>query len=256
MNRKFFFFDIDGTLTIKETGQIVPSALSAIDRLKDAGHFVAIATGRAAYKAMPMLDICHIDHMVCNGGAGIVINKLLVENKPLEKEKAVIICKEAEKLGYGVLIAFENSIKVTMKNDLFRQQVGERHEPTIYEYMTGDYEDLENIYKIYISIPREKDHELTTKNLLGHMRFHEDYLMYQHDIKDLGIKRILELCNGKDEDVVVFGDDTNDFAMFKDEWFKVAMGNACDELKQKADFVTKKNSKDGILYACEFNKWI
>ena len=74
-----------------------------------------------------------------------------------------------------------------MKNDLFRQQVGERHEPTIYEYMTGDYEDLENIYKIYISIPREKDHELTTKNLLGHMRFHEDYLMYQHDIKDIGI---------------------------------------------------------------------
>ena len=75
MNRKFFFFDIDGTLTIKETGQIVPSALSAIDRLKANGHFVAIATGRAAYKAIPMLDICHMDHMVCNGGAGIVINK-------------------------------------------------------------------------------------------------------------------------------------------------------------------------------------
>ena len=256
MNRKFFFFDIDGTLTIKETGQIVPSALIAIDKLKANGHFVAIATGRAAYKAIPMLDVCHIDHMVCNGGAGIVINKQLVENKPLEKEKAVLICKEAEALGYGVLIAFENSIKVAYRNDLFRQQVGERHEPTIYEYTDKAFEDFEAIYKIYISIPKEKEHELTTKNLLGHMRFHEDYLMYQHDIKDLGIKRILELCDGKDEDVVVFGDDTNDFAMFKDEWFKVAMGNACDALKEKADFVTKKNSEDGILYACEKNKWI
>ena len=256
MNRKFFFFDIDGTLTIKETGQIVPSALEAIDRLKKAGHFVAIATGRAAYKAIPMLDVCHMDHMVCNGGAGIVINKELVENKPLEKNKAIIICKEADKLGYGVLIAYDNSCKVVMKNDLFRQQVGQRHEPTIYEYMEKDYDSLENIYKIYISIPKEKEHELTTKNLLGHMRFHEDYLMYQHDIKDIGIKRMLELCNGKDEDVVVFGDDTNDFAMFKDEWFKIAMGNACDELKDKADFVTKKNSEDGILYACETLNWM
>ena len=134
--------------------------------------------------------------------------------------------------------------------------MGERHEPTIYEYMEDDYEDLDSIYKIYISIPKEKEHELTLKDTLGNMRFHEDYLMYQHDKKDIGIKRILELCGGKDEDVVVFGDDTNDFAMFKDEWYKVAMGNACDELKEKADFVTKENKDDGILYACVKNKWI
>ena len=44
--------------------------------------------------------------------------------------------------------------------------------------------------------------------------------------------------------------------MFKDEWFKVAMGNACEALKEKADFVTKKNSENGILYACKKNKWI
>ena len=256
MDKKFFFFDIDGTLTIKETGKVVSSALEAIDKLKAEGHFVAIATGRAAYKAIPMLEICHMDHMVCNGGAGIVINHELVENEPLDKQKAVRICQQAEQLGYGVLVAIDNSIKVVMKNDLFQKQVGERHEPTIYEYMEGDYEDLDSIYKIYISIPKEKEHELTLKDTLGNMRFHEDYLMYQHDKKDIGIKRILELCGGKDEDVVVFGDDTNDFAMFKDEWYKVAMGNACDELKEKADFVTKENKDDGILYACVKNNWI
>ena len=256
MHRKFFFFDIDGTLTIKETGQIVPSAIKAIDKLKANGHFVAIATGRAAYKAIPMLEVCHMDHMVCNGGAGIVINHELVENEPLDKQKAILICKQAEQLGYGVLVAIDNSIKVVMKNDVFLNQVGERHEPTIYEYMQGDYEDLEAIYKIYISIPKENENELTLKDTLGNMRFHQDYLMYQHDKKDIGIKRILELCNGKDEDVVVFGDDTNDFAMFKEEWFKVAMGNACNELKEIADFVTKDNIDDGILYACEHFNWI
>lgn len=251
MNKKFIFFDIDGTLTIKETGKIVSSALEAIDCLKANGHFVAIASGRALYKTLPMMDKCHIDHLVCNGGAAIVINREVIENKPLDKEKAIAICKEAEQLGYGVLVAFEDSIKVKMKNDLFGQQVGERQEPTIYEIMEGDYEDLDAIYKIYISIPKEKESELTKIDLLGHMRFHPDYLMYQHDMKDVGIKRVLELCGGKDEDVIVFGDDTNDFAMFQKEWFKVAMGNACDGLKEKANFVTKENKDDGILYACK-----
>ena len=51
MSKKFFFFDIDGTLTDRKTGRIVPSALETVKRLQEAGHFVSIATGRARYKA-------------------------------------------------------------------------------------------------------------------------------------------------------------------------------------------------------------
>lgn len=40
------------------------------------------------------------------------------------------------------------------------------------------------------------------------------------------------------EDVVVFGDGSNDVCMFLPEWTSVAMGNAIDELKQRADYVT------------------
>ena len=51
MERKYLFFDIDGTLTDRATGKIVPSAKEALQRLEENGHFVAIATGRAHYKA-------------------------------------------------------------------------------------------------------------------------------------------------------------------------------------------------------------
>ena len=51
MEKKYFFFDIDGTLTDRSTGEIVPSAREALNRLEENGHFVAIATGRAHYKA-------------------------------------------------------------------------------------------------------------------------------------------------------------------------------------------------------------
>ena len=48
MNRKFFFFDIDGTLAVGTPGrQYIPeSTKKAIRMLKEQGHFVAIATGR------------------------------------------------------------------------------------------------------------------------------------------------------------------------------------------------------------------
>ena len=38
-------------MTDRSTGKIVPSAREALDRLEANGHFVAIATGRAHYKA-------------------------------------------------------------------------------------------------------------------------------------------------------------------------------------------------------------
>lgn len=46
MEKKYLFFDIDGTLTDRATGGIVPSAKDALQRLEENGHFVAIATGR------------------------------------------------------------------------------------------------------------------------------------------------------------------------------------------------------------------
>ena len=56
MEKKYLFFDIDGTLTDRSTCEIVPSAREALTRLEENGHFVAIATGRAHYKARKFTD--------------------------------------------------------------------------------------------------------------------------------------------------------------------------------------------------------
>ena len=52
-------------------------------------------------------------------------------------------------------------------------------------------------------------------------------------------------------DAIVFGDAMNDLSMFTDDWYKVAMGNAIPELKEKADMVTANVDDDGIYKACE-----
>lgn len=66
--KKYFFFDIDGTLTDLKTHQIVPSAKIALEKLKQAGHFVCLNTGRAHYKAEKTRKEFNFENMVCNGG--------------------------------------------------------------------------------------------------------------------------------------------------------------------------------------------
>ena len=51
-------------------------------------------------------------------------------------------------------------------------------------------------------------------------------------------------------DVIVFGDGTNDESMFIPEWTSVAMGNAVDSLKAKADLVAPHIDEDGVYLAC------
>ena len=64
--KKYLFFDIDGTLTDRTTGLIVPSAREAVRKLEEAGHFVSLATGRAFYKAVPFAEKHGFKNMVCN----------------------------------------------------------------------------------------------------------------------------------------------------------------------------------------------
>ncbi|MFR7592816.1 MAG: HAD-IIB family hydrolase [Longibaculum sp.] len=257
MNKKYFFFDIDGTLTNKETGELILSAKETIQKLQDNGHFVCIATGRAYYKTKEFAKNAGIHHIVSNGGAALTIHDELIENRPLDHQKAVALCQEAQEKGFGVLITPNDSIDVIMTDETFINQVGYRQEPTRYFLQRSlQYQDIPEIYKIYIAISKEDENKLTLKETLGHIRFANEYLTYQHDEKDQGIIKMVEKVGGQIEDVVVFGDDYNDLVMFHSQWTSIAMGNACDELKAKADFVTKTNVEDGIQYACQYYGWI
>ena len=51
--------------------------------------------------------------------------------------------------------------------------------------------------------------------------------------------------------VMGFGDSLNDLAMIRESGFGVAMGNAVDEVKNGADFITLTNDEDGVAYAIE-----
>lgn len=69
--------------------------------------------------------------------------------------------------------------------------------------------------------------------------------------KAYGIKQIVNHIGGNLEDVIVFCDAQNDLSKFCPQWTSVAMGNAIDELKEKADYVTTNVDDNGIYNACK-----
>ena len=256
-DKRYFFFDVDGTLTDRATDRIVPSAKEALKRLEAEGRTVVIATGRAMYKARPFFEENGFHDMVCSGGNGIIVDDKEVENSPLDYATAKALYDQAIEAGYGVLTAVDDSQKVYARDFTFYDQVGIRKEPTTYiidEHF--DPEDFGTIYKMYISVPIGEEDRLPLLETTGWLRFEKEYALIQPDDKKGGILRLLELIDGTPEQTVVFGDDTNDLVMFDPAFFCVAMGNACDELKEKADFVAAANVDDGIMKTCEKFGWI
>ena len=55
----------------------------------------------------------------------------------------------------------------------------------------------------------------------------------------------------REEETIAFGDQELDIPMIEAAGVGIAMGNAIEELKAKADFITKTNNEAGIAYALE-----
>lgn len=64
-----------------------------------------------------------------------------------------------------------------------------------------------------------------------------------------GIEKIRKILKIKKDEIAVFGDDFNDIEMLLAYKNSIAMGNAEEEIKNSAKYVTLDNDNDGIHYA-------
>ena len=55
----------------------------------------------------------------------------------------------------------------------------------------------------------------------------------------------------KKEEILTIGDQNNDIALLQAGGLKIAMGNATDELKAEADYITDSVFNDGFVKAME-----
>ena len=67
--------------------------------------------------------------------------------------------------------------------------------------------------------------------------------------KGAALRMICEKKEIRKEHTIAFGDQEPDIPMLEAAGAAIAMGNAIETLKERADFVTRTNNEAGIAYA-------
>lgn len=257
--KKYFFFDIDGTLTEgKGFFSIIPySTKQAIRMLKEKGHVVAIATGRPYVSSKHYAEEIGIDYMVCNGGYACYYKGECLQSKGMNREDCQRVIEECLEKNIGFCVATDESFRFCAKDDTFLRKVDhtEFHEKlTIDE--TINYDELPEIYRILIALKPGEESKIEQYGSLVPSRYQKSFVIIEPDDKYHGVLSMLEHIQGDPSQVVVFGDGRNDIKMFQNAPFAIAMGNAIEELKELADYVTSNCDDDGIYHACAHFEWI
>ena len=234
MNRKrYLFFDIDGTLLAGgyHDTYIPDSTVLALEKCRAAGHFLCIATGRL------------------QAGYGITIDDKFYGAIPLPKEPVVRLIDECEALDMPWALQTDNTVFRTAPDSRFEDFT---HDPYMKTRVVPglDPRAYDKIYKAYIACLPGEEQKLVTLRELPWCRYHNEYFFVEPTDKSVGIKKILDRLGADYSDAIVFGDALNDMSMFTDDWTKVAMGNACPELKARANLITTNVEDNGIYNAC------
>ena len=83
-DKKFLFFDMDGTLIAPKTRRIPQSAIDGIQQAMKNGHHCFICTGRSYRMAQEYFDQLAFPGIVFCNGAGIAYDGEILETRDLE----------------------------------------------------------------------------------------------------------------------------------------------------------------------------
>lgn len=252
MKRKYLFFDIDGTLVAGGYGNktyVPDSTKLALEKLREAGHFLAIATGRSQAMAVGYMRELGFENMVSDGGYGVTINGELIDITPLNKQDVIRVIDECKVKDIPWALQIDNSVVRSAPDGRFEEFTHDVYMQT--QVVEGlDPNNYDKIYKAYVACYEPTERTIESLKYVPWGRFLKEYIFIEPTDKAYGIRRVMDYFGADYSDVVVFGDAANDLSMFVDGWTKVAMGNAIDALKQRADYVTTDVDKDGIYNAC------
>lgn len=249
--KRYLFFDIDGTLLAGgyDATYLPKSTVTALQKCREAGHFLCIATGRLQAMAVDCMHELGFTNMVSDGGYGITIDDHFYGAEPLPRDLSIRLVDECAAKGMPWAIQIDNTVFRSAPDGRFEEFTRDAYMKT--RVVPGlDPRNYDKIYKVYIACLPGEEQQLEHLKYLPWCRYHREYLFVEPTDKAVGIKLILDRLGADYSDAVVFGDALNDMSMFIDDWTKVAMGNACPELKARADLVTTDVGDDGIYNAC------
>lgn len=244
--RKIVFFDVDGTLVPEGTSEVLQSTVSAMEKLQAQDIGICLCTGRHP------IELRQLGLLKYPFDAYVLLNGQLV----LDKDMAVISSRtiagtDKEEL-LSLFVKKEAPMILVEKDRLFMnfhnadvEKVQKEIASPVYDI--GEYQGAD-IFMSTIFVARGNEPSFSNLTVA---RWHDLAMdIYLPDGgKVFGIKKLLEREGLGTEDIIAFGDGDNDIEMLKFAGLGVAMGNAPDNVKAEADYVTDRVDEDGIWNA-------
>jgi Cof subfamily protein (haloacid dehalogenase superfamily) len=251
--------DIDGTL-VHDDGYLSPKVVKEVQRVKNLGHEVMIATGRAAANAVPIAKDLGIHEGFVVSSNGAVTVELDVEHPRGFQMRDVVTFDPAEVLEKLIENLPEAHFAVEDVDGSYRF-----HKP-FPSHALGDQntetplEELRHhpVSRVVVLSPQHDVDEflgLISDIGLASVSYAIGYTAWL-DISPQGVSKASALENQRERlgiaknQVLVMGDGRNDIEMF--QWAKsggglaFAMGQAPEEVIEAATHVTSSVTDDGV----------
>ncbi len=270
----FLFFDIDGTLVDSEAGYMMPSKVSmdAIRQAQQNGYLCFIASGRN-YGGMRQFEELGFDGFVYSDGAGILCKNGISYSTPIPQKVLKKYLAEVKEYKAEIILATKDKLFASPRQykDLFKsaESVARRQKCApkeimqdwnIYHIEEYNGEDVMESDISFESLQQEQnwlDHldpeleYISTSASYGRGGNTAGEVTYHKVTKGNGCKKVVELFRGDMQNTYAFGDSMNDASMLEICQYGIAMGNAVEELKQKANYITDSIEEDGLKKAME-----
>lgn len=257
--------DIDGTIIKRDdyNDNISEYAQDIYKRVMENNIFV-LATGRIFENTMKLINKYNIGHYLIglNGSFIYDINKKrFIFKKKISKRVCNKICK----------LAMPNAEKIylcTFNNWNFYTNI-DKYKNNLYseEKLIKDPFDViskEDIYKFEIYFSNIEDtnkfiskiKRFNVSNNIIERRFNRGYyveIMYKNINKYYAVNKLSKKLKVKNNNIITFGDNNNDYEMIKYSGYGIAVGNASDYLKSVAKKVIGNVDEDSVPKYIEEN---
>lgn len=253
---KLIATDIDGTILIPE-GEFTPGVVSCINNLRDSGIKVVLVTGRMKSSAKIIADKLNLNTPLISYQGGLVTeeDKVLYEKYLTEAqaEKAVQWAKSE-----NIHINLYNNDILYSENDDYEIQrycsiqhvnyvvkaFSEIKKDKVNKILAIDYNNAERISRYEKELPELFPDLYIVKSTPYFLE-----LSNKQASKYCAVKFLQKYWELNDDEILCIGDQNNDIELLRAGGIKVAMGNATEELKSSADYITDTVYNDGFVKA-------
>ncbi len=250
IKESIIFFDIDGTLLNYEK-KLPTSAKQAIFQLKERGHLIAIATGRAPFMFEKLRKDLDIDTFVSCNGAFVVLNGEVIYTNPLKIESLEKLTENALRNNHPVVFIDHHDMKMNVPEHAYIKESIDTLKLDRFPMYDPHYYKGRELYQslLFCSEGEEEQYEREFQDF-DFVRWHPVSLdlLPKGGSKAMGIEKLTEILGIPAERQYAFGDGLNDLEMLSTVKNSVAMGNAKDQVKEVAKYVTKSVEDDGIVH--------